>query len=80
MYFLYFIVSTMVSHLIYRAFFFLQTPLNIFDQTTQISSKYHVSELSSVLVPFLFLVLLSGIYCLHHIHVAKKYYFFQKTA
>ena len=30
-----------------------------------ISSKYHVSELSSVLVPFLFLVLLSGIYCLH---------------
>ena len=35
------------------------------DQTTQISSKYHVSQLSSVLVPFLFLVLLSGIYCLH---------------
>ena len=28
-------------------------------------SKYHVSELSSVRVPFLFLVLLSGIYCLH---------------
>ena len=28
-------------------------------------SLYNVSELSSVLVPFLFLVLLSGIYCLH---------------
>ena len=38
---------------------------NICDQTKQISSKYHVSELSSVRVPFLFLVLLSGIYCLH---------------
>ena len=31
----------------------------------QISSKYHVAELRSVLVPFLFLVLLSGIYRLH---------------
>ena len=27
--------------------------------------KHHVSELSSVLVPFLFPVLISGIYCLH---------------
>ena len=36
-----------------------------YDQTTQISSKYHVSKLSLVLVPFLFLVLFSGIYCLH---------------
>ena len=49
---------------IYLALFFLQTPENIYDQTTQISLKYHVSELSSVLVPFLFPVLLSGIYCL----------------
>ena len=38
---------------------------DICDQTIQKNSKYHVSELSSVRVPFLFLILLSGIYCLH---------------